>query len=119
MFDANPAAFVPAMHGKCTVCKVEKKKDVLGKAEFHLNHNGRLYLFPAEKQLTMFKANPNRYADADVAMNGYCSVCKVEKGKDVRGKPAFAADYKGKHYLFPGQKQLDMFHNNPTKYAVN
>lgn len=118
MFDAEPTAFIPAMHGKCTVCKVEKKKDVKGKADFHLMHNGRLYVFPSQKQLTMFKANPGRYANADVAMDGYCPVCKVEMGKDVLGKSNFAADYNGKRYLFPGTKQLDMFKSNPTKYAV-
>ena len=109
---------MPAMQGNCTVCKVEKKKDVVGKAEYHLTHNGRLYLFPAQKQLDMFKANPDRYANADVAMDGYCAVCKVEKGKDVKGKADFAIDYNGKRYLFPGTKQLNMFRGNPTKYAV-
>lgn len=119
MFDAEPAAFIPAMRGKCTVCKIEKNKDVPGKAEYHLTHNGRLYLFPSQKQLTMFKANPSRYADADVALDGYCSVCKVEMGKDVKGNPDFAIDYNGKRYLFPGSKQLGMFKTNPMKYAVN
>jgi len=119
MFDANPAAFTPAMNGDCTVCKVEMDKDVTGKAEYRLTHKGRLYLFPSEKQRRMFQANPSRYANADVALNGYCSVCKVEMGKDVLGKADFAADFKGMRYLFPSQKQLDMFNNNPTKYAVN
>lgn len=119
MFEAQPTAFVPAMQGNCTVCKVEKKKDVPGTAEYHLTHNGRLYLFPSQKQLDMFKANPDRYANADVAMGGYCSVCKVEMGKNVMGKSEFAVDYNAKRYLFPSKKQLDMFKNNPTKYAVN
>ena len=118
MFDAQPTAFIPAMHGQCTVCKIEKKKDVPGKAEYHLTHNGRLYLFPSQKQLDMFKANPDRYADADVAMDGYCPVCKIEMGKDVKGQADFAADYKGMRYLFPGKKQLDMFKSNPIKYAA-
>jgi len=119
MFDANPTAFVPALGGACTVCKVEKGKRVPGKAEFHLTHNGRLFLFPSQKQLGMFQANPDRYANADVAMDGYCPVCKIEMGKDVKGKPDFAVDYEGKRYLFPGQKQLDMFQRDPVKYAVN
>ena len=52
-------------------------------------------------------------------MDGFCSVCKVEMGKDVKGKADFAVDYEGKRYLLPGTKQLDMFKSNPTKYAVN
>ncbi len=118
MFDADPAAFIPAMGGKCTVAKVEMNKDVEGQAEFHLTHNGRLYLFPSQKGLDMFKANPARYADADVALDGYCPVCKVEMGKDVKGKADFAVDYNGKRYLFPGKKQLDMFLAHPTKYVT-
>ena len=118
MFDADPASFTPAMGGKCTVCKVEINKDVEGQAEYHLTHNGRLYLFPSHKQLDMFKANPGKYADADVALDGYCPVCKVELGKDVKGKADFAVDYKGKRYLFPGKKQVDMFLADPTKYVT-
>ena len=117
MFDENPAAFTPALGGACTVCKVDMHKDVPGKVEHRLVHNNRLYLFPSSRQLGMFKANPNKYADADVALGGNCSVCKVEMGKDVKGKPAFAADYHGKHYLFPGRQQLDMFVANPGKYV--
>ncbi len=118
MFDADPAAFTPAMGGKCTVAKVEMNKVVEGQAEYHLTHNGRLYLFPSQKQLDMFKANPARYADADVALDGYCPVCKVEMGKDVKGKADFAVDYNGNRYLFPGKKQLDMFLAHPTKYVT-
>lgn len=118
MFDADPAAFTPAMRGKCTVAKVEMNKDVLGQVEYHLTHKGRLYLFPSQKGLDMFKANPAKYADADVAMDGYCPVCKLEMGKDVKGKADFAVDYNGKRYLFPGEKQLDMFLAHPTKYVT-
>ena len=117
-FDADPAGFAPAMGGNCTVCKVEMRKEVQGKAQFHLAHNGRLYLFPSKKQLEMFKASPEKYENADLAHGGNCVVCKVEMGKDVKGKPGYAVDYKGKRYLFPGQKQLEMFRSNPTKYHV-
>jgi len=113
------AAFAPAMHGNCVVCKVENNQEVPGNAAYHLTHNGRLYLFPSQKQLDMFKANPDRYASADVAMDGYCPVCKIELGKDVKGEPDFAVDYEGKRYLFPGQKQRNMFTRNPTKYVRN
>ncbi len=52
-------------------------------------------------------------------MGGYCAVCRVELGTDVRGNPDIAVDYEGKRYLFPATKQLEMFKGNPTKYAVN
>ena len=115
--DANPAAFAPAMGGDCVVCKVDMKKEVPGKPEIHLVHNGRLYLFPSEEQLKMFKAKPEKYADADVALDGNCVVCKVDMKKDVKGKAEFAYDYHAMRYLFPGKEQLEKFKANPQKYA--
>ncbi|MEE9294417.1 MAG: hypothetical protein V3W34_05560 [Phycisphaerae bacterium] len=117
MFDANPAAYAPALGGKCTVCKVEKNKNVPGDPAFHLVHHKRLFLFPSAKQLYMFQADPARYAGADLALDGKCTVCKVEKGKDVPGSPEFAVDYRGRRFLFPGTKQRGMFLANPGKYA--
>jgi len=118
IFDENPTAFVPALGGDCTVCRIEANKDVPGKPEFHLVHDGRLYLFPSARQQKMFRSNPGKYADADLALGGNCTVCKVEMGKNVKGKPEFAIDWNGKRYLFPGQKQLDMFRANPGKYTI-
>ena len=118
-FDKNPAEFAPTLGGNCTVCKVEMNNDVPGKAEYHAVHNDRLYLFPSAKQLDMFRANPEKYADVDLALGGKCTVCKVEMGKDVEGNSEFAVDHNGKRYLFPGSKQLEMFKRNPAKYAVN
>lgn len=117
MFDANPAAFVPAMGGNCAVCKVEMGKDVAGKDEFYTTHNGRLYLFPSAKQQKMFTDNPAKYANADVALGGNCVVCKVEMNKDVQGTDEHAVDYDGTRYLFPSEKQLGMFLANPQRYV--
>ncbi len=119
MFEQNPEAFAPALGGDCTVCKVEMGKSVPGKSEFHTVHNGRLYLFPKEQQLAMFKKDPARYADADLALGGDCAVCKVEMNKDVAGSVDFAVDYKGKRYLFPDAKTREMFVSNPGKYTTN
>ncbi|MHC4697412.1 MAG: hypothetical protein ACYTFA_11765 [Planctomycetota bacterium] len=118
IFDADPAAFAPAMRGNCTVCRVEMGKDVRGSAGFHLVHNGRLYLFPSAKQKQMFQSDPTWYADADLALEGYCAVCKVELNEDLKGLSEFATDYNGKRYLFIGKKQLEMFQGDPAKYAV-
>lgn len=117
MFDKKPAAFAPALGGNCTVCKVEMKKDVPGKAEFHAVHDGRLFLFPGQKQLDMFNANPGKYTEADIVLGGKCVVCKLEMGKDVAGKPEISVDYRGRRYLFLSPKQREMFLANPEKYV--
>jgi YHS domain-containing protein len=59
-----------------------------------------------------FLDRPERYVPA---LGGDCVVCKVEMGKKVPGKPAFSHVYDGRLFLFPGQKQLEMFENNPRK----
>ncbi len=118
MFDAAPAAFAPAMGGNCTVCKVEMGKDVRGTADFHVVHNGRLYLFPSAKQKQTFQSNPSRYADVDLALDGYCAVCKVDLDQNLKGLGEFTTDYNGKRYLFVGKKQLEMFRGDPARYAV-
>jgi YHS domain-containing protein len=119
MFEKNPTAFTPALGGDCVVCKVEMNQDVKGNAEFQTVHNGRLYLFPGQEQLAMFKKNPDKYADADLALGGKCAVCKVEMNKDVAGNAELAVDYQGKRYLFPDTKTRGMFLSNPGKYATN
>jgi YHS domain-containing protein len=75
-------------------------------------------LFPSEEQLKTFKAKPEKYADADVALGGNCVVCKVDMKQDVKGKPELAIDHHGTRYLFPGKEQLEKFRQNPNKYAM-
>ena len=64
-FQAHPSQYADidlALGGKCSVCQVEMKKDVPGKQEIAVVHQGLRYLFPAEKQRKMFLANPKKYA---------------------------------------------------------
>lgn len=118
MFTANPAKYVPALGGDCTVCLSHKGKRVPGSVQHAAFAEGRLYLFPAEKQQQEFLANHEKYAATDLALDGKCSVCRVEKGKAVPGKPEFAEYYQGRRYLFPSPKQQQMFRANPSKYAA-
>ena len=116
-FLSDPAKYVPAMGGDCTVCKVDMGKDMAGSVHFSSLYKDRLYLFPGDMQKQAFRQNPSKYANADVALNGKCSVCRVELNKDVEGDPQFTSFYEGKRYWFPGKEQQDMFTANPAKYA--
>jgi len=116
-FEKNPAAYAPAMGGHCTVCKVEKSRDVPGSATHFVVHNDRLYLFPSAKELGMFMADTNKYADADLALDGNCAVCMIKSGKVVRGRPAYALDHHGLRHLFPGRDQMAEFRSNPGLYV--
>ncbi len=118
MFKADPAKYTPVFHGDCVVCLANMGQRVPGNLNFTQIKGGRVYLFPAEDQRAMFKADPAKYADADLALGGKCAVCRVEMQQDVEGKPEFAAHHNGLRYLFPGPEQRAMFLANPAKYAV-
>jgi YHS domain-containing protein len=117
MFDADPARFVPALGGDCTVCLVEMGKRVPGKAEHALVHEDRLYLFPGQEQLDMFKQDPDKYKDADLALGGACPVCLVKLDEVVEGLPQLAVVHDGLRYLFPGEEQKRMFLRDPAAYT--
>ncbi|MEM9588539.1 MAG: hypothetical protein AAGA03_14740 [Planctomycetota bacterium] len=59
-----------ALGGKCAVCKVEMKQDVMGSPKFMTSYQGMRYQFPGEEQLRMFKANPKKYATSMAAPGG-------------------------------------------------
>lgn len=118
MFLANPSKYTPILGGDCVVALIEMGKRVPGSVQFAALHEGHLYLFANEKAKGMFQANKEKYAHADVALGGKCSVCRVEMNQDVDGVPEFTSLHKGMRYLFPSEKQQQMFNQNPAKYEV-
>ncbi|MDA1052388.1 MAG: YHS domain-containing protein [Planctomycetota bacterium] len=118
MFLADPAKYVPALGGDCTVCLAKMGKRVPGNIRHAALHQHRLFLFPSEDQKKEFQSHPDQYANVDLALDGKCAVCQVEFNKDVPGKPEIAAVHHGLRYLFPAAKQREMFLANPDKYAV-
>ena len=117
MFLANPAKYIPALGGDCTVCLTEKGKRMPGSVHHSALSGGKLYLFPSIDQKKMFVSNPRKYIDAAVANGGDCAVCRVEMGKEVKGKAEFSAVHNGMTYWFPGAEQRSMFLANPSKYT--
>ncbi len=104
-----------ALKGNCPVCLKKMGKVVKGNPDFYSVYDGRTYLFPGEKQLSMFKADPELYIPA---LGGDCVVCLVEKGKKVAGNANYFMVYDNRLFLFPGEKQRAMFERNPEKYTV-
>lgn len=118
MFVRNPTKYTPILGGDCIVALVETGRRVPGNLQFADLHEDHLYLFSNEKAKGMFRANKERYARADIALGGKCTVCRVEMNKDVDGVVQFTSFYKGMRYLFPSQEQQQMFNRNPRKYEV-
>lgn len=116
VFDADPAAFTPALGGDCVVCLKNMGKRVAGSVKHTAKYKGRLYLFPGEEPKQEFLRAPQTYADVDLAHNGDCAVCLAKAQKHVAGKPEFAAYYKGLRYLFPSDKERQAFCAAPEEF---
>lgn len=69
-FDKDPARYAPAAGGGCAVCLVDMNKRIPGVVNHAALHAGRLFLFPGAEQRERFLNNPNRYANADLALGG-------------------------------------------------
>lgn len=118
MFLQDPNKYTPALGGDCVVAQVDMGKRVPGSVEHVALHNDRLYLFSNAKAKNMFLADKEKYASADLAIDGKCTVCRVEMNKEVDGLPNFVSFRNGMRYWFPRQEQQQMFNQNPTKYEV-
>ena len=118
LFLANPAKYVPALGGDCTVCYAKMGKRMPGNIRNAAFHNQRLFLFPSADLKKEFLAQPDQYANVDLALDGKCTVCRVEMNQDVSGKPEIAVVHQGFRYLFPSEEQRKMFLANPAKYAI-
>ncbi|WP_339736043.1 YHS domain-containing protein [uncultured Gimesia sp.] len=118
MFVANPAKYVPALNGDCSVCFAHH--DGVrnpGKIDHVSFYQGRAFLFPNSQIKSIFDQSPQKYADVDLACDGKCIVCKIDGGKNVPGKPEFTAIYKGMRYQFPSAAVMQKFQDNPAKYV--
>ena len=119
MFEADPAKYVPALGGDCTVCLVNAGKRVAGNIRHGTLYNGRVFLFPSDGERQAFLANQEEYADVDLALDGRCVVCRVMAGKDVPGKPEFTAIHQGLRFQFVSDKERRIFLGNPAKFVTN
>lgn len=116
-FLKDPARYVPALGGDCIACYAMAKKRIPGNIRFASSHKGRLFLFPSDKEKQVFMKNPAKFENVDLACNGNCSVCKVMANKEVPGTKQFTAIHDGFRYLFPSDRERQMFVKSPVKYS--
>jgi YHS domain-containing protein len=118
MFLADTAKYLPVLGGDCVVSLVKMGKRVPGNIRHATLHEGRLFLFANAGGKKMFLADPQAYANADLAYGGNCVVCNLNMRQTVAGRPEFVVFHKGLRYLFPAAEQRDQFLSNPKKYEV-
>ncbi len=117
-FLANPAKYVPALGGDCIVCYAKLGKRVPGSVNYSARYENRLFLFPGAEQHQAFLSNPKEFANADLALNGDCSVCLVNANKHVAGKPEFTEIKDGLRYLFVSAREQAAFRKDPAPYVA-
>ena len=117
-FLANPAKYVPALGGDCTVCYAKMELRVPGSVNHSARYDNRLFLFPGAEQQQAFLSNPQEFADVDLALKGDCAVCLVHHNKRVAGKPEFAEIKDGLRYLFVSAREQAAFRKDPAAYVA-
>jgi YHS domain-containing protein len=117
-FLTNPAKYVPALGGDCIVCYAKLGKRVPGSVYYSARYDNRLFLFPGAEQQQAFLSNPKEFADADLALNGDCSVCLVHANKRVAGKPDFTEIRDGLRYQFVSDREQAAFRKDPARYVA-
>lgn len=103
-----------AMDGYCPVCVIELKKWEKGNPAIKSVYDGVAYLFPSDAVRAKFDANPEKYVPA---LNGDCIVCYEMAGKRIAGSVQHPVLYNNRLYLFPSDKEKDMFKADAATYA--
>jgi YHS domain-containing protein len=116
VFLRNPQTFQPVDDGRCPVSQVDRGDSVAGDPHFGVIYRGRLYLCADEPARGRFLKDPETYANADVADQGFCPHCRHAGGLLVRGSSRYSATHAGRRYFFPDTEHLEAFRAAPEKY---
>ena len=58
------------------------------------------------------------FANVDLALNGDCAVCQVQRNKRVAGKPEFTEIKDGLRYRFVSDREQAAFRKDPALYVA-
>jgi YHS domain-containing protein len=116
-FKANQLEFVPVLGGDSAVSYADEYERVPGSVFHAVQYKERLFLFANAEERKLFAENKDRYADADLALQGGCIVTRIDEKQEVEGKAEFETLYLGLRYRFVSQEYLDKFLADPKAYA--
>ncbi len=101
------------LEGYCPVCIIDARKWEKGDPRIRSTFDGVAYYFPSSAIKAKFDRTPERYVPA---LNGDCIVCLEKAGKRVPGNIRHASLHNRRLYLFPSDKEKQMFGQNPKAY---
>lgn len=115
-FDADPTSFAPVLGGDSIVAWIEHHERLAGSADQVSVYGGRIYLFATGDEKRAFDADPKRYFDGDIALQGFSPVSLVDDEVLRRGDKAFLAVQDGLRLYLVDQAERDKFNANPGRY---
>jgi YHS domain-containing protein len=102
------------LDGYCPVCIIDAKKWEKGSADHKATYDGVTYYFPNDTIRQKFVANPAKYVPA---LGGDCVVCYAKLGKRAPGTTEHAVRYDNRLFLFPSDKEEQVFLKDPKAFA--
>ncbi len=118
IFAAGPQRYAPVLNGDCMVTFAETGERVVGDIHYGLQHGQRLFFFAGPEQKKRFQEDPARFVDADLAHQGNCVVCKIDRQHQVLGLPKTVVTVGGLRYFFLGTQQQVQFLANLRRYGA-
>ncbi len=115
-FLREPERYLPGNGGRCVVRQVDRGESVPGDPRFGVYYRDRLYLCSDAESRARFARDPRRYADADLALDGYCPHCREDAGRLVRGRTTYPSTHHGRRYLFPDETHRQAFRSSPERF---
>jgi YHS domain-containing protein len=102
------------LDGYCPVCIIDAKKWEKGSADYQAVYDDITYNFPNKAIKDKFVANPAKYVPA---LGGDCVVCYAKLGKRVPGTAKYAVRQDNRVFLFPSDKEREVFLKNAKDYV--
>ncbi len=118
IFQSNPRRYAPALSGDCVVTFAQDGERVPGDPQYGILHKRRLYFFKSHAYQELFRANPDEYADVDLAAEGKCLVSRIDQQRELDGLVDTTVIVRGLRYQFAGAHQQRTFLNNMVRYGV-
>jgi len=115
-FQAEPKTFAPVLGGDCVVTYADTGNRVPGSVFHSVRYKDRLYLFASSVEEKLFKEEPEKYENADLALSGQCVVTLMEENDQVPGLPQWEELLHGKRYRFSTPEAHAKFLADPEKY---
>ncbi len=122
-FDADPEKYLPQFGGLCATALGGSYGNRLpSDPKVFSISAGKVFVFSSERARRAFDKRPQWFADrarqviAEPALNGYCPVGYVSRGRAVEGLEGLRVFYRGWYYHLIDSASKEAFEKDPEKY---